>query len=58
MIFSYAFSYYINHFGNYASMYGSLTVIVLLILWLYFCMNIIFVGGELNSYLIERREKT
>lgn len=57
MIYSYAFSYYINHFGNYASMYGSLTVIVLLILWLYFCMNIIFVGGELNSYLIERREK-
>ena len=57
MIYSYAFSFYINHFSNYTSMYGSLTVIVLLILWLYFCMNIIFIGGELNSFMIERKGK-
>lgn len=57
MIYSYAFSFYINYFSNYTSMYGSLTVIVLLILWLYFCMNIIFIGGELNSFMIERKEK-
>ena len=56
MVFSYAFSYYVNHFGNYASMYGSLTVIVLLILWLYFCMNIIFIGGEINAFLIDRKK--
>ena len=31
-------------------MYGSLTAIVLLLLWLYFCMCILFFGAELNYY--------
>ncbi len=57
MIYSYAFSFYINHVSNYTSMYGSLTIIVLLILWLYFCMNIIFIGGELNAFMIEQKSK-
>lgn len=48
MGFSYAFSYYIDHYANYASMYGSLAAIVLFMLWLYCCMYILFVGGEIN----------
>ena len=48
MGFSYAFSYYIDNFSNYASMYGSLTAIVLFMLWLYFCMYLMFLGAELN----------
>jgi membrane protein len=48
MGFSYAFSYYIDNFSNYASMYGSLTAIVLFMLWLYFCMYILFLGAEFN----------
>jgi len=51
MGFSYAFSYYIDHYSNYASMYGSLTTIVLFMLWLYFCMNILFIGAEINILL-------
>ena len=31
-----------------ASMYGSLTTIVLFMLWLYFCMYILFIGAEIN----------
>ena len=31
-------------------MYGSLTTIVLVMLWLYFCMYIILLGAEINSY--------
>lgn len=54
MLFSFAFSIYIDNFGNYSYMYGSLTTIVLLMLWLYFCMNILLLGGELNSFLQER----
>ena len=52
MGFSFAFSLYFNHSGgrNYSYMYGSLTAIVLLLLWLYFCMCILFFGAELNYY--------
>jgi membrane protein len=48
MGFSYAFSYYIDNFANYASTYGSLTAIVLFMLWMYFCMYILFLGAEFN----------
>lgn len=51
MGFSYAFSYYIDNFANYASMYGSLTAIVLFMLWMYFCMYLLFLGAEFNLLL-------
>jgi len=51
MLFSYAYSYYIEHFADYSYMYGSLTAIVLLMLWLYFCMYILFLGAEFNTML-------
>lgn len=61
MGFSFAFSYYIDH-SNYGSMYGSLTTIVLFMLWMYFCMYILFIGAELNlifenKALVERIRK-
>lgn len=55
MGFSYAFSYYIDNFSNYASMYGSLTAIVLFMLWMYFCMYLLFFGAEVNL-LFENKE--
>lgn len=48
MGFSYAFSYYFDNFSDYTSMYGSLTAIVLFMLWMYFCMYILFLGAEFN----------
>jgi membrane protein len=48
MGFSYAFSFYIDNYANYASMYGNLTAIVLFMLWMYFCMYILFIGAEVN----------
>lgn len=48
MGFSYAFSFYIDNFSKYNSTYGSLTAIVLFMLWLYFCMYILFIGAECN----------
>lgn len=48
MAFSYAFSFYIDNYTNYSSMYGSLTTIVLFMLWMYFCMYILFIGAEIN----------
>lgn len=54
MGFSYAFSFYIDNYSNYASMYGSLTAIVLFMLWMYFCMYILFIGAEINL-LVENK---
>lgn len=51
--FSYAFSVYFSHFSQFSYMYGSLTAIVLLMLWLYFCICILFMGAEINRYLDE-----
>ncbi|MEY8352359.1 YihY/virulence factor BrkB family protein [Lachnospiraceae bacterium 54-53] len=50
MVFSFAFSIYFNNFSNYSVMYGSLTAIVLLMLWLYACICILFFGAEINYY--------
>lgn len=50
MGFSFAFSIYFDHFSNYSYMYGSLTAIVLLMLWLYFCICILFLGAEINHF--------
>jgi membrane protein len=55
MGFSYAFSYYIDNFSDYSSMYGSLTAVVLFMLWMYFCMYILFIGAEFNL-LFENKE--
>lgn len=49
--FSFLFSFYVNNFSNYTAIYGSLTAIVLCMLWLYACMYILFIGAEINSIL-------
>lgn len=47
--FSYLYSYYIDHLGNYSATYGSLTAIVLCMIWVYACMYIMFIGAEVNQ---------
>ena len=51
MGFSYLYSFYIDNMGSYSNTYGSLTAIVLFMLWFYFCMYILFIGGEINIVL-------
>ena len=48
--FSVFFSFYIDNFSNYTTLYGSLTAVILLMLWLYSCMYILFFGAEINLY--------
>lgn len=55
MTFSFIFSYYVDHVSNYASFYGTMTIIALLMVWLYACMYILFFGGLLNYILSEHR---
>lgn len=47
-LFSWGFSLYVD-WTDY-SIYGSLSIIILVMLWLYFCMYIILVGAYLNHY--------
>lgn len=49
-IFSFGFSIYIDLSAGFSNMYGSLTTIILVMLWLYGCMYIMLVGAEINSY--------
>ena len=49
--FSVLYSFYIDNFGNQSKLYGSLTAIILFLLWIYTCMIILFVGAELNDIL-------
>ena len=49
--FSFLYSFYINNMSNYTATYGSLTAIVLCMLWLYACMYLLFLGAEVNSTL-------
>lgn len=51
MGFSYLFSFYIDNMSNYSNTYGSLTAVVLFMLWFYFIMYILFIGGEINVVL-------
>jgi len=53
LIYSALFGFYVDNFSNYANLYGSLTAIVVTMLWLYFCLNLIFYGGLLNYILNE-----
>ena len=51
LLISFFFSVYLDVFTGFSSMYGSLTTIILIMLWLYVCMYIILLGGEVNALL-------
>lgn len=51
--FSYLYSFYIDRMSDFSAMYGSLTAIVLCMIWLYACMYIMFIGAELNEVAAE-----
>ena len=54
LTFSDLFSLYVEYFPNYANIFGSVYAAALAMLWLYFCVCIVFYGGALNRYLMER----
>lgn len=47
-IFSWGFSMYVNRGGAF-NVYGSLSIIVIFLLWMYFCFYIIFIGAYINK---------
>ena len=49
--YSWFYSFYTDHLAGNSYVYGSLTSIILIMLWLYVCMYIFFIGGEVNSII-------
>lgn len=52
-VFSYALSIYLDYAQGMSTVYGSLTTVVMLMLWLYVCMWLLFFGAEINVWLKE-----
>lgn len=53
-LFSLGFSFYLDYFDGMSNMYGSLTTIMLVMLWMYFCMCIVLIGAEINAYFEDK----
>ena len=54
-VFTNLYSVYSKKFTAYASIYGSVYVVALGMLWLYFCICIVFYGGVCNKILEKRK---
>ena len=53
---SFIFSKYLDIFKGFSITYGSLTTLMLIMMWTYSCFYTVFLGAELNK-LINRKEK-
>ena len=51
MLMTRGFSVYIKYSADNSKMYGSMTSVVLIIIWLYIGMQIVLYGAEINYYL-------
>lgn len=49
IISSFGFSFYVNNFGNYNKLYGSIGVLLVFMLWLFIISLILLVGFEMNA---------
>ncbi len=49
LLVSLAFSYYVEHFGNYNKTYGSLGAAIGFMTWIWLSISVVLVGAELNA---------
>jgi membrane protein len=49
MLLSWGFAFYINNFGTYNKVYGSIGTLIVIMLWLYFNSLVLLIGFELNA---------
>ncbi|MDH5575794.1 MAG: YihY/virulence factor BrkB family protein [Nitrospirota bacterium] len=55
IIVSLAFKFYAENLMNYNLVYGSITGVIILMMWLYFSGLVILIGGELNAVLESKK---
>ena len=49
IITSVGFAYYVNNFGNYNKLYGSIGTLIVVLLWIYFNSLVVLLGFDLNA---------
>lgn len=52
------FAWYIVHLAKYSILYGSLSTMVIFVLWVYYSSTILVVGGEFAYFLEEDRQRS
>lgn len=55
LVLSDLFSIYVEHFASLSNIYGSVYTIALAMLWLHWCLSLIFYCGALNQWLEDRK---
>ena len=56
IVMTLGFGFYINEFSSYGETYGSISGIIILLLWLYLVALILLLGGELNATIGQDRD--
>lgn len=53
---SYGFSYYVTHFGSYNKIYGSIGVLIALMIWVQLVTTVLLIGYEINASIHEAKK--
>ncbi|MEK6614902.1 MAG: YihY/virulence factor BrkB family protein, partial [Bacteroidota bacterium] len=54
---SVGFAYYVNNFGQYNKLYGSIGTLLVVLLWIYFNSLVILLGFELNASIHHAKQQ-
>lgn len=57
IILSIGFAYFVNNFGQYNKLYGSIGTLIVMLLWIYFNSVILLIGFELNASIDRAKNK-
>lgn len=57
IITSILFAWYVNNFGNYNKLYGSIGTLIVILLWIYYNSMMLLIGFELNAGIYAARIK-
>ena len=57
IITSLLFAYYVNNFGNYNKLYGSIGTLIVIMLWIYINSLILLLGFDLNASILRAKKE-
>jgi membrane protein len=57
ILVSIGFAYFVNHFGKYNKIYGSIGTLIVVMLWIYFNSLILILGFELNASIDNAKKR-
>ena len=55
LVISFVFQCILTIFKGFSGLYGSMTAIILVMLWLYFCMYVMLLGGLINCIWVDAK---